>query len=128
MYVIGSYMASVSVTTTVKWCWFLKGVSGLIGILFHLAVIFKRAADTRGPERAALYGKLAWLSVLVWMGYPVIWLFSEGFASFSVSFEACAYAVLDHFQKVVMSFLLLSAHDTLGVGIGAPDTAFRQLV
>lgn len=34
-----------------------------------------------------MYGKLAWLSILVWICYPVVWLFSTGFASFSVSFE-----------------------------------------
>ena len=34
-----------------------------------------------------LYGKIAWLTIIMWSFYPVVWLFSEGFASFSVSFE-----------------------------------------
>ena len=34
-----------------------------------------------------LYGKIAWLTIIMWCFYPMVWLFSEGFASFSVSFE-----------------------------------------
>jgi hypothetical protein len=34
-----------------------------------------------------LYGKVAWLTIIIWCFYPIVWLFSEGFASFSVSFE-----------------------------------------
>ena len=37
---------------------------------------------------------MAWLTIIIWSFYPIVWLFSEGFASFSVSFEvrrrACA--------------------------------------
>ena len=39
------------------------------------------------PEMIELYGKIAWLTIIMWSFYPVVWLFSEGFASFSVSFE-----------------------------------------
>jgi len=31
--------------------------------------------------------QIAWLTIIMWSFYPVVWLFSEGFASFSVSFE-----------------------------------------
>ena len=30
---------------------------------------------------------MAWLAIIIWSFYPIVWLFSEGFASFSVSFE-----------------------------------------
>jgi bacteriorhodopsin len=126
VYIIASYMGSVSVVTTVKWFWFLISLAGIAGVLVHFAVVFKRAADSKGSEFSQLYGKLAWLSILAWIGYPIVWLFSEGFASFSVSFEVCAYAILDIFSKVVLCFMVLSAHDTLGVG--APDTGSRQFV
>ena len=31
--------------------------------------------------------QVAWLTIIIWSFYPIVWLFSEGFASFSVSFE-----------------------------------------
>ena len=126
VYIIASYMGSVSVVTTVKWFWFLISIAGIAGVLVHFAVVFKRAADSKGSEFSQLYGKLAWLSILVWLAYPIVWLFSEGFASTSVSFEVCAYSILDIFSKVVLCFMVLSAHDTLGVG--APDGGSRQFV
>ncbi len=48
------------------------------------------ASQQRTAEVAELYGKVAWLTILVWICYPVVWLFSTGFASFSVSFEVRA--------------------------------------
>jgi bacteriorhodopsin len=44
-------------------------------------------AALRTAEVSMVYGKVAWLSIIVWICYPVTWLFSTGFASFSVSFE-----------------------------------------
>ena len=87
--VFSLYMGSVSVVTTVKWFWFLISLMGLAGAVVHFAQSFKAAADMKGGDGSALYGKVAWIVILSWICYPVIWLFSEGFASFSVSFEVC---------------------------------------
>ena len=108
IYIAAGYMGSVSVVTTVKWFWFLIGLVALFGVLVHFAQTFKAYADAKGGAISSLYGKLAWLSILAWICYPVVWLFSEGFASFSVSFEVCAYAILDMITKVVVSFMVMS--------------------
>lgn len=91
--VFSMYMGSVSVVTTVKWFWFLISLMGLFGALVHFAQTFKAAADLKGGDGAVLYSKVAWIVILSWIGYPVIWLFSEGFASFSVSFEVSRHAL-----------------------------------
>mmetsp|Transcript_36359 Transcript_36359/g.58657 ORF Transcript_36359/g.58657 Transcript_36359/m.58657 type:complete len:97 (+) Transcript_36359:1062-1352(+) len=83
-------------------------------VLYALAVSFREAAVQRGGEIADLYGKVAWLTIITWIFYPLVWLFSEGFASFSVSFEVCAYAVLDIIAKVIFGFIVMAAHDQLG--------------
>ena len=54
----------------------------------------------------------------------LVWLFSEGFASFSVSFEVCAYAILDLAAKAIFGFMVMSAHDQLG----APGGEAREYV
>ena len=114
IYIACGYMGSVSVVTTVKWFWFLIGLGALFAVIVHFAQVFKAFADAKGGERAQIYGKIAWISILVWLCYPVVWLFSEGFASFSVSFEVCAYAILDVVAKVVVGFMVMSGHDILG--------------
>merc|ERR1711865_379245 len=108
------YMGSVSTVTTVKWLWFLINIGALAGVLVHLARIFKAGADAKGGEVAQLYGKVGWMTILVWSCYPIVWLFSEGFSSFSVSFEVTMYAILDVINKVVLCFMVMSAQDAIG--------------
>jgi len=74
-----------------------------------------------------LYGKISWLTIIMWSFYPVVWLFSEGFASFSVSFEVVAYTILDIISKVVFSFMIVSSHDSLGSS-SAPAVQSREYV
>jgi bacteriorhodopsin len=116
VWTISTYMGSVSVVTTVKWFWFLLSLAALAGVIVALARSFKEASIQRYPEVAELYGKAAWLIILCFFCYPAIWLFSEGFASFSVSFEICAYTILDVISKVVVSFMVMSGHDILREG------------
>jgi bacteriorhodopsin len=56
-----------------------------------------------GPNHRA---QIAWLSILAWLTYPIVFLFSEEFAFISVSCEVCAYADLEIFAKVVLSFIV----------------------
>ena len=56
------------------------------------------------------------MTILVWSCYPIVWLFSEGFASFSVSFEITMYAILDVINKVIVNFYPNSQRLFLGHG------------
>eukprot|EP00282_Hemiselmis_andersenii_P040949 CAMPEP_0172058024 /NCGR_PEP_ID=MMETSP1043-20130122/6631_1 /TAXON_ID=464988 /ORGANISM="Hemiselmis andersenii, Strain CCMP441" /LENGTH=179 /DNA_ID=CAMNT_0012717537 /DNA_START=1 /DNA_END=540 /DNA_ORIENTATION=- len=123
--VFSGYMGAVSVVTTVKWFWFLIGIGVFVPVLYTLAVTFRESAVAKGSEVADVYGKVAWLTIVLWIVYPLVWLFSEGFASFSVSFEVCAYALVDILSKAVLGFMVMSAHDTLGV---AGNSASREYV
>ncbi len=90
--IISGYMASVSVVTTVKWFWFLFGIGMFVPVIYSLARTFRETVIMRkDPEIMELYGKVAWLTIIIWCFYPIVWLFSEGFASFSVSFEVSTY-------------------------------------
>jgi bacteriorhodopsin len=119
--ITAGYMGAVSVVTTVKWFWFLFGMAMFLPVIYSLARTFRETVITRkDPEMIELYGKIAWLTIIMWSFYPVVWLFSEGFASFSVSFEVVAYTILDIISKVVFSFMIVSAHDSLGSTSSAP--------
>lgn len=109
--VFSAYMGSVSIVTTVKWFWFVFSVVCLIFVLYTIARSFKENAAAKGGAIASLYGQLAALTLICWIFYPLIWIFSTGFASFSVSFEVCAYALIDIISKVIFSFMVLSGKD-----------------
>jgi len=114
--VFAGYMGSVAVVTTVKWFWFTFSLVALVFVLFSIARTFKDAAVVRGGAIASLYGQLAALILISWIFYPLIWVFSSGFASFSVSFEVVAYAVVDIVSKVIFSFIILSGRDAFPAG------------
>jgi len=109
------YMASVSVVTTVKWFWFVLAALLLVTVIASFARGFKESANLRGPDVASLYGQLAALAMICFIFYPMVWLFSEGFASFSVSFEVCAYAMLDIVSKVIFCFIVMAGNDSLAM-------------
>ncbi|EKX37035.1 hypothetical protein GUITHDRAFT_145279 [Guillardia theta CCMP2712] len=112
--VFAQYMASVSVLDTVKWFWFLIEICGLMFLVFHVTRIFKATAENKGGEAAVLYNKVAWTTVIVWICYPILWLFADGFSSFTVSFEVTMYAILDLINKVLLCFMVVSAQDSIG--------------
>jgi len=56
------------------------------------------------------------MTALVWIFYPFVWLFGEGFGSFSVSFEVTLYAILDIINKVVLCFMVMAAQDAIEGG------------
>jgi len=116
VWILAAFLGSVSYVQEVKWLWFFIMVAALVVVAHHIAVLFKATAEAKGGDIAQLYGKLCWLTVLCWMCYPVVWLFSEGFSSFSISFEVCCYALLDCASKVGLSFLIMSAHNALSAG------------
>jgi len=116
--VISLYLASVSVVTTVKWFWFLIAMVLLVCVISSFARGFKESANLRGPDVASLYGQLAALAMICFVFYPMVWLFSEGFASFSVSFEVCAYSMLDIVSKVIFCFIVMAGNEALAM---APD-------
>jgi len=114
--IVGGYLGTVSIVTTVKWFWFVISMALFVVVLYALAVNFRDSALQKGNDRADVYGRLAWLTIVSWIFYPVVWLFSDGFASFSVSFEVCAYSILDIASKAIFGFMVMSAHGILETG------------
>lgn len=79
-----------------EYCIFLEG-----GILYILVQIIRKGWGFDFKVGVCYdTGKVGWMTILVWCCYPIVWLFSEGFASFSVSFEITMYAILDVINKV----------------------------
>ena len=112
--VFSGYMGSVSVVTTVKWFWFVISLATLIPVLYAIASSFRADAIAKSGEIADVYGRVAWLTIIVWIFVPLVWLLSEGFSSFSVSFEVVVYSILDIVSKAVFGFIIMGAHETLG--------------
>jgi bacteriorhodopsin len=105
--ILCAYMGAISVVPTVKWFWFVFSLALLVPVLYALASTFRACVQHAGAESISeLYNRSSWLIVVSWCFYPIVWLFSEGFASFSVSFEVIAYAILDLLVKVAFTVII----------------------
>ena len=70
--IVAGYLGAVSVVTTVKWFWFVIAMSMFVPVLHAIAISFREAAVQRGAEIADVYGKVAWLTIISWIFYPLI--------------------------------------------------------
>jgi len=65
-------------------------------------------ADAAAAGTADIFNTLKLLTVVLWLGYPVLWaLGSEGFALLDVAITSWGYSGLDVLAKYVFAFLLL---------------------
>merc|ERR1719453_2735279 len=101
-------------------------VSGLIGAFFEgqekyyfwgfgmimfapIIMTLNNLKATAPADTSALYNKIANLTIVTWIFYPVVWLAAEGSNSLAPDKEALAYTVLDVLAKSVFGFIIISA-------------------
>jgi len=81
-------------------CWLDSGSTGFEGLL---NTIGSAAGDPRGRT----FRRAMNLTVLSWLGYPVIWAVAEGSEVISANGEAIAYTILDIISKSVFGYILV---------------------
>merc|ERR1711998_116168 len=60
-----------------------------------------------GDPRGRTFRRAMNLTVLSWLGYPVIWAVAEGSEVISANGEAIAYTILDIISKSVFGYILV---------------------
>merc|ERR1712023_392976 len=65
--------------------------------------------STAPADTSALYNKIANITIVTWIFYPIVWLMAEGNNSLAPDKEALAYTVLDVIAKSVFGFVIISA-------------------
>merc|ERR1719240_2068563 len=60
---------------------------------------------------SAVYNKIANITIVTWIFYPIVWLMAEGNNSLAPDHEALAYTVLDVIAKSVFGFIIISARN-----------------
>jgi halorhodopsin len=91
-----------------RWFWYLISCTFFIVVLYVLLVEWPSDAEIAGTSE--IFNTLKILTVVLWLGYPIIWgLGSEGIAVIeSVWVTSWAYSALDIVAKYVFAFLLLN--------------------
>jgi len=102
-------LAAAMTTSSVLFRWAFYGVSCAFFVVVLYALLTEWTAAAEDAGTAEIFQTLRVLTVVLWLGYPIIWAVGvEGLALVeSVGLTSWAYSLLDIFAKYVFAFLLL---------------------
>jgi halorhodopsin len=107
MCVTGLAAALITSSYLFRWAFYLVSCAFFAVVLYALLAEWPAAAAEAGTDE--IFGTLRVLTVVLWLGYPIIWALGvEGFAVVgSVGVTSWGYSALDILAKYVFAFLLL---------------------
>jgi halorhodopsin len=107
MCVTGLAAALVTSEYLLRWAFYGISCAFFAVVLYALVVEWPKAAAEAGTDD--IFETLRLLTIVLWLGYPVIWAVGvEGLALVeSVGATSWAYSALDIFAKYIFAFLLL---------------------
>lgn len=106
MCVTGLAAALITSSTLLRWVFFGISTAFFVAVLYVLLVQWPADASAAGTSE--IFNTLRTLTVVLWVGYPVLWALGvEGIALLSIAETSWGYSTLDIFAKYVFAFLLL---------------------
>jgi halorhodopsin len=106
MCVTGLAAALITSSYLLRWAFFLLSCAFFVVVLYVL--LAEWPADARAAGTSEIFGTLRNLTVVLWLGYPVLWALGvEGIALLDVAVTSWGYSLLDVLAKYVFAFLLL---------------------
>ena len=107
MCITGLAAALVTSSYALRWVFYLISCAFFVVVLYAVLVEWPESAAAAGTDE--IFGTLRSLTVVLWLGYPVIWALGvEGLALVqSVGLTSWGYSALDIGAKYVFAYLLL---------------------
>jgi halorhodopsin len=107
MCITGLAAALITSSYALRWVFYVISCAFFLVVLFALLTRWPAAAEAAGTGE--IFGTLRILTVVLWLGYPIVWALGvEGFAVVtSVGVTSWAYSALDIGAKYIFAFLLL---------------------
>lgn len=109
-----------------RWFWYFLSCAAFAVVIYILLTQWPEDAAAAGT--ADIFNKLKILTVVLWLGYPIVWAIGvEGIALLPVGITSWLYSALDIVAKYLFSFLLLSYivsnENAVSGGIASSSTA-----
>jgi len=70
-------------------------------------------APASAYQRRSTFDMVAWLTIITWTLYPVVWVLAEGTHILSPNMEVISYTVMDLLSKSVFGIILISSHSLI---------------
>jgi halorhodopsin len=131
MCVTGLAAALITSSHALRWAFYAVSCAFFVVVLY--ALLAEWPDDARAAGTDGIFSTLRGLTVVLWLGYPIVWAVGiEGLALVdSVALTSWGYSILDIGAKYALAYLLLSwvasnertvagAGDSAGLGAGTP--------
>lgn len=107
--------------------WFIVSTIAMIVLLYLVATRLFSEASRQGGAAQQVFRTLAYLTLVLWSLYPVVWLLgTEGFSVVGSTGEVLLFLILDVLAKIGFGILLLTNREALGqAGGGGAAQASR---
>ena len=106
MCLTGLAAALTTSSVAMRWFWYALSSAFFLGVLYYLLVEWPKEAEAKGT--GAIFNTLKWLTVFMWLGYPIIWaLGNEGLAILGVGTTSWGYSFLDIVAKYIFTIILV---------------------
>ena len=114
MMVATALFFGLSVTSWIKWTWFLVSCIAFTGVFYVLWVSYMEEAAAERADVQASYRRSAAVLSVLWTGYPLVLLVSEdGLGVISPAASVALIAVLDLASKVGFGLMVTFDHAKL---------------
>lgn len=102
-------LAAALTTSSVLMRWAFYVLSCVFFLVVLYALVAEWPSDAQAAGTSEIFSTLRALTVVLWLGYPIVWAVGiEGLALIgSVGVTSWAYSLLDIFAKYVFAYLLL---------------------
>jgi bacteriorhodopsin len=97
-----------------RYVWYGLGVAAFLVILWTIWNPLRRIAERQGPDLARVYRRVATLLSVLWVAYPLAWIFGpSGIRVFDQTTDTFLFVVVPIFSKVGWSLVDLHSLRTL---------------
>lgn len=116
----------LSVTSWIKWTWFLISCVAFLGVFYVLWVSYVQEVEAERDDIKANYRRNASILSVLWIGYPLILLVgTDGLGVVGSTTSTALIAILDLTSKVGFGLMVTASHaktvDRDLAGHGAPE-------
>jgi bacteriorhodopsin len=110
--------------------WFIVSTVAFVVLVYLIVTQLFAAARNASGNAQGLFSTLAYLTVVLWSLYPIVWLLgTEGFGAVGTGTEVFLFLILDFLAKIAFGILLLTNRQALtevtGGGAAAQPSRVR---
>lgn len=105
-----------------RWVLFIISLIAFVALLYLILTQLFVAARARPRATSQIFTTLTWLTIVLWILYPVVWLIgTEGLRAVGQGWEVFLFLILDLLSKIGFGFLLLTNHEGLSGAVGGGE-------